>query len=77
MEASNEISKRLSSLFTLNPNGFRPCFGDNLRYASDPHWRDCILFHEYFHAEIGCGLGANHQTGWTALITRCLAKAAR
>ncbi len=59
-------------IFTLNDKGERPCFGDNFRYANDPHWRDYLLFHEYFHAEIGCGLGANHQTGWTALITRCL-----
>lgn len=77
MEVSNEICRRLSAIFTLNEKGFRPCFGDNVRYATDPHWRDCVLFHEYFHADVGCGLGANHQTGWTALITRCLAKAAR
>ena len=71
-QVAQELSKRLSSIFTLDANGRRPCFGDNFRYACDPHWRDHLLFHEYFHAEIGCGLGANHQTGWTALITRCL-----
>jgi hypothetical protein len=71
-QVAQELAKRLSSIFTLDANGCRPCFGDNFRYATDPHWRDHLLFHEYFHAEIGCGLGANHQTGWTALITRCL-----
>ncbi len=69
---AHEISRRLSLIFTLDENGKRPCFGDNHRYATDPHWRDHVLFHEYFHADIGCGLGASHQTGWTALITRCL-----
>jgi hypothetical protein len=71
-QIAGEIAKRLCAIFTLNAEGERPCFGDNFRYAKDPHWRDYVLFHEYFHAEIGCGLGANHQTGWTALITRCL-----
>jgi hypothetical protein len=71
-QVAQELARRLSAIFTLDENGRRPCFGDNFRYASDPHWRDNLLFHEYFHADIGCGLGANHQTGWTALITRCL-----
>jgi hypothetical protein len=71
-QAAAVIAKRLSAIFTLDENGRRPCFGDNFRYAEDPNWRDHLLFHEYFHADIGCGLGANHQTGWTALITRCL-----
>jgi hypothetical protein len=71
-QGAREIASRLSAIFTLDKNNRRPCFGDNFRYAEDPYWRDHLLFHEYFHAEIGCGLGANHQTGWTALITRCL-----
>ncbi len=71
-KVAQQIALRLSKIFTLNEEGRRPCFGDNFRYATDPHWRDHLLFHEYFHADIGCGLGANHQTGWTALITRCL-----
>ena len=45
----------------------RPCHGDDARYASDPYWRELVLFHEYFHAEDGRGVGASHQTGWTAL----------
>lgn len=69
---AREIAARLSAIFTLNEKGKRPCFGDNSRYSDDPNWRDYILFHEYFHGDLGCGLGANHQTGWTALITRCL-----
>ncbi len=67
-----QLALRLSTIFTRDENGRRPCFGDNLRYSQDPNWRDHVLFHEYFHADVGCGLGANHQTGWTALITRCL-----
>jgi hypothetical protein len=69
---AQQIALRLSTIFTRDAHGRRPCFGDHFRYSQDPHWRDYVLFHEYFHADIGCGLGANHQTGWTALITRCL-----
>jgi hypothetical protein len=70
-QVSHELARRLAKIFVRDENGRRPCFGDNFRYATDPNWRDHLLFHEYFHGEIGCGLGANHQTGWTALITRC------
>jgi hypothetical protein len=55
----------------------RPCYVGTPRHAEDPHWRDLIHFHEYFHGDTGRGLGASHQTGWTALITRCLNLAAR
>jgi hypothetical protein len=71
-QVAQHLASRLSSIFTLDQNGHRPCFGDNFRYAEDLHWRDYVLFHEYYEAEIGYGLGANHQTGWTALIARCL-----
>lgn len=71
-DLATDLASRLASIFTLDARGRRPCFGDNARYSEDPHWRDYVLFHEYFHGDIGCGLGANHQTGWTALITRCL-----
>ena len=47
-----------------------PCHGDDSRYAEDPHWRDLVLFYEYFHGDTGRGLGASHQTGWTALAVR-------
>ncbi len=71
-KVSQELARRLSSLFVLDAKGHRPCFGKEHPHAQDPHWRDHVLFHEYFHGETGSGLGASHQTGWTALITRCL-----
>lgn len=71
-EVSAELARRLSALFTMNESGRRPCFGGDHPYAQDPHWRDNLLFHEYFHAEHGAGLGASHQTGWTALVARCM-----
>ena len=66
------ISDRLISIFRKNSDGYRPCFGGNAgkRYDDDPTWGDLILFHEYFHAETGEGLGASHQTGWTSLVVR-------
>jgi hypothetical protein len=69
---SHELNLRLTRLFLPDANGKRPCFGDDARFAQDPHWRDLVLFHEYFQGDNGRGLGASHQTGWTALATRCL-----
>jgi len=69
-EVSRELSRRLASLFLPDKNGRRPCLGDDARWTKDPHWRDLILFHEYFHSETGKGLGASHQTGWTSLVLR-------
>ncbi len=71
-EASYEIERRLASLFLPGPDGRRPCHGDDQRYARSPGWKDLVLFHEYFHGDTGKGLGASHQTGWTALAARCL-----
>ena len=72
-EVAHELSRRLASLFQADGGGARPCHGDNnARYASDPHWRDLLLFHEYFHADTGRGVGATHQTGWTALVIRLI-----
>jgi hypothetical protein len=71
-EASREISRRLCSLFLAGAGGRRPCHGEDPRFADDPHWRELVLFHEYFHADSGKGLGASHQTGWTALVMRLL-----
>ncbi len=73
-EVAAELSRRLGSLFIPDGDGVRPCHGDDQRYARDPHWRDLVLFHEYFHGETGRGCGASHQTGWTALAVRCLEK---
>ena len=71
-QVAYELAKRLSALFTLDFSGKRPCLGETHPHARDPLWRDNVLFHEYFHGENGTGLGASHQTGWTALVTRCL-----
>ncbi|MFM9962984.1 MAG: MGH1-like glycoside hydrolase domain-containing protein [Planctomycetaceae bacterium] len=71
-EVATELSRRLSNLFLPDANGRRPCHGDDPRYADDPHWKDLVLFYEYFHGDTGRGCGASHQTGWTALVTRLL-----
>src|SRR5712675_2696721 len=74
-EVSRELARRLGSIFLPNEKGARPCHGDIARYADDPHWRDLVLFYEYFHGETGRGLGASHQTGWTALAVKLLENA--
>lgn len=76
-QIAHEIARRLTHLFLPGEGGHRPCFAEDQRYASDPHWQDLVLFHEHFCGESGRGLGATHQTGWTALITRCLNMVAR
>ena len=68
-QVAREIGRRLAGLFLPDPAGRRPCHGDDPRFARDPHWKDLLLFHEYFHGDTGRGLGASHQTGWTALAT--------
>jgi len=67
---ARELSNRLASLFLPKSDGRRPCHGDEQRYAADPDWRDLVLFNEYFHGDTGRGLGASHQTGWTALAVK-------
>jgi hypothetical protein len=67
-QVAEEITRRLSSTFTRNEQGKRPVFGGIDKFQNDPHWRDLILFHEYFHGDNGAGLGASHQTGWTGLV---------
>jgi hypothetical protein len=71
-QVARELSARLARLFLADGDGRRPCHGDDVRYAADPHWRDLLLFHEYFDGDTGRGLGASHQTGWTSLVVRCL-----
>ncbi|MBK8232571.1 MAG: glucosidase [Candidatus Eisenbacteria bacterium] len=71
-EVAREISNRVARLFLPDKRGQRPCHGKDARFSTDPHWRDLVLFHEYFHGDTGRGLGASHQTGWTALSIRCL-----
>jgi Glycosyl hydrolase family 63 C-terminal domain len=71
-EVAREISGRLASIFLPDGKNVRPCHGGDTRYAEDPHWRDLVLFHECFHGETGRGIGASHQTGWTALVVNLL-----
>jgi hypothetical protein len=71
-EISVELSKRLSGIFLRNEHGRRPVFGHDEKMQNDPHFKDYILFHEYFHGDNGRGLGASHQTGWTGLVGKLL-----
>jgi hypothetical protein len=78
IDAAREVTERVLGLFRPDARGRRPCHGEALRYAEDPHWKDLILFNEYFHGDTGRGCGASHQTGWTALaavLARALARA--
>jgi hypothetical protein len=78
-EVAGELTRRLSSIFLAGDDdgGGAPWHGNDARYASDPHWRDLTLFHEYFHGDTGRGVGASHQTGWTALVATLLERLAR
>jgi hypothetical protein len=71
-EVAKELGRRLSSIFLRDANGNRPVYGGTKKFQEDPHWKDYILFYEYFHADNGAGLGASHQTGWTGTIARVL-----
>ncbi|HTP67800.1 MAG TPA: glucosidase [Dongiaceae bacterium] len=71
-EVAREISRRLESMFLRDSKGNRPVYGGNKIFQEDPHWKDYILFYEYFHGENGAGLGASHQTGWTGVIARSM-----
>lgn len=70
-DAAGEISRRLNAIF-LRQDNRRPVFGGEALFQSDPHWRDHVLFYEYFHGDNGAGIGASHQTGWTALVAKLL-----
>jgi hypothetical protein len=67
-EVAKEIAARLERIFLRDAEGKRPVYGGTERFRTDPHWRDLILFYEYFHGDNGAGVGASHQTGWTALV---------
>jgi hypothetical protein len=71
-EVSRELAARLARIFLRDAQGRRPVFGGAEKFQSDPHWRDCLLFYEYFHGDNGAGLGASHQTGWTGLVSRLI-----
>ena len=72
LEVAATLQRRLISLFQPDRRGRRPVHDGETRYASDPHWRDLVLFYEHFHGDTGRGLGASHQTGWTALVASML-----
>ena len=71
-QVAAELAKRLSNIFLKDGAGRRPCHGDERRFHEDEHYRELLLFHEYFHGDTGRGVGASHQTGWTALVTRLM-----
>jgi hypothetical protein len=71
-EVAQEIVRRLTGTFLRDADGRRPVYGGTARFQDDPHWRDLILFYEYFHGDDGAGLGASHQTGWTGLVAPLL-----
>ncbi len=71
-DVATELSRRLNNLFMPNSEGVRPCHGNVELYANNPHWRDLVLFYEHFHGDTGRGIGASHQTGWTALVSECI-----
>ena len=71
-EVAGELSRRLTSIFLRDASGRRPVFGGLEKFQTDPHWRDLIMFHEYFHGDNGAGIGASHQTGWTGLVTKLM-----
>jgi hypothetical protein len=69
-QVAEEITRRLGNIFLRDKHGRRPVYGGTQKFQEDPHWRDLILFYEYFHGDNGAGLGASHQTGWTGLVAR-------
>jgi hypothetical protein len=72
LQVAEEISRRLERIFLRDEDGTRPVHGESETFQEDQHWRDLILFYEYFHGETGAGIGASHQTGWTGLVARLM-----
>jgi hypothetical protein len=73
---ADDLSDRLISIFLIDERGRRPCYGESTRFQNDVSWRDHLMFHEYFHGDTGAGLGASHQTGWTALVANLILRRA-
>jgi hypothetical protein len=71
-EVTTDLSWRLISIFLKDADGRRPVNGDRKQFHDDPHWRDLVLFHEYFHGDTGVGLGASHQTGWAGVVAKLI-----
>jgi Glycosyl hydrolase family 63 C-terminal domain len=71
-DVAGELSRRMTNIFLRDEKGHRPVFGNLEKFQTDPHWRDLVLFHEYFHGDSGSGMGASHQTGWTGVVTKLM-----
>jgi hypothetical protein len=71
-QVAAELSRRLASIFLKDANGRRPVYGETRKFQDDPHWRELVLFYEYFHGDTGEGIGASHQTGWTGIVARMM-----
>jgi len=71
-EVAREIANRLTRIFLRDQSGRRPVYGATEKFQTDPHWKDYILFYEYFHGDNGAGLGASHQTGWTGVVAKLI-----
>jgi Mannosylglycerate hydrolase MGH1-like glycoside hydrolase domain len=71
-QVATELSRRLTRIFLRGPDGRRPVYGGTEKFQRDPHWRDLVLFYEYFHGDNGAGIGASHQTGWTGIVAKLL-----
>jgi hypothetical protein len=71
-QVAEELSRRLASIFLKDANGRRPVYGETRKFQDDPHWRELVLFYEYFHGDTGEGIGASHQTGWTGIVARMM-----
>jgi hypothetical protein len=71
-QVAEELARRLASIFLRDQDGRRPVYGSTAKFQEDPHWRDHVLFYEYFHGDNGAGIGASHQTGWTGIIARIM-----
>ena len=71
-QVAEELSRRLAGIFLRDGDGRRPVYGGTRTFQEDPHWRDLLLFYEYFHGDNGAGVGASHQTGWTGIVARLM-----
>ncbi len=71
-DMARDVANRMIGLFTRGKDDMRRIYGGTQKFQQDPHWRDLLLFNEYFHGDDGAGLGANHQTGWTGLVANLI-----
>ncbi len=71
-QVAGELSRRMTRIFLRGDDGRRPVLGGISKFQTDPHWKDLVLFHEYFHGDNGAGIGTSHQTGWTGLVAKLI-----